>query len=1071
MKYFSIHNVSSLRATVLFIFLILRISQYSSGEAFPDMVAVGPNVVIPEALGFRTFVPPVDASLSISSEAPIIAEWTRSSEPGDTMVLTGEMLTSFSSAKEQGRDTRFVLYGEGVPVQDAAVRRLNGRQCAITLPESLPPDDMYLLWPANSSGFGAPVAINKTEAWWVGLDEVSPGESFSVYGRNLSLGGKSTHLYIENYGWIRSISQNPYKADFICPDLSVGSHVIYAHNGHGDKYGWSTQKILKVVPHLQWSDDISTWVNVKDFGAKGDGVADDASAISSAYETIKNGDLKTLYFPAGTYLLGAEFLMNGSGSVRIKGENMDVTTIKPSRLLHPYKMLNIRSDHTRVEDISIESGGFGLLHHEPLFNVERCSDIRFTRMRLVQTNATSQVEDHFQALYADHLYFKDCEFFTARSVYFSFSEDIIIDRCQWFGVHDCNNMLGMETTRAAVFDCSSRMMDNSDPSNGNGWAKGRWIAGGVRGWNNFYVGTSKTTNMAPRIATPFMESVPIRQSEDVLYYDDENDAMDVWRRTLYFSSLPRPNVEVGSVKVQLINPVSGKNRSYDVVSYDQTSNTVVFDYFNWEAPYVPKNLPFMCSVVDNVDQNSSEQILFEGGNTSFRGVVTAGTANSVSIQNYSQNHESTDYGYVTIVDGRGVGQQRAILSNNENTIYVKEEWRVVPDTSSRVVVGRFCDRFVVYNNDLDGVDRDAYSASVGFQITGGGHSIVVDQNRFSETRTGIANYAESQEYWNDENTVNPVFFGTYQNNTLRSNKDGVLSVFGIRPTSGDNYPKDLALLGNVFRRNSFSNVKDTAFLIRAQVNDHVGLQVLADSDFTSVKDGIIETENSSGLICVGNTFIGTGTGIGYAFPNDSTPLLRNNTWQSFGQTFSGNVPGGILEIPYRYIRMSSDGANIILENSGTSSLSWNASQNSSWLLMENPTGSVADERGVATLSIALKSGAAVPQEGVEAIVTITSGDQSRQITVVYDSASGESTGSQQRYELTGFGNATFRVEIQDGPTERIEYYSIPQNSEEVVIEDWMVGEWSRVRIQINEGDSWRTIHEEWMGQSLRDLTQ
>jgi hypothetical protein len=44
-------------------------------------------------------------------------------------------------------------------------------------------------------------------------------------------------------------------------------------------------------------------VNVKDFGAAGDGVADDTAAIVSAAATLQ--DNQTLYFPSGVYLVSA----------------------------------------------------------------------------------------------------------------------------------------------------------------------------------------------------------------------------------------------------------------------------------------------------------------------------------------------------------------------------------------------------------------------------------------------------------------------------------------------------------------------------------------------------------------------------------------------------------------------------------------------------------------------------------------------------------------------------------------------------------------------------------------------
>lgn len=65
-------------------------------------------------------------------------------------------------------------------------------------------------------------------------------------------------------------------------------------------------------------------INVKDFGAKGDGLTDDTTAIKKA---INAGADKTVYFPSGTYLINSVLLVkNGQ---KIVGEG-HATVIKPS---------------------------------------------------------------------------------------------------------------------------------------------------------------------------------------------------------------------------------------------------------------------------------------------------------------------------------------------------------------------------------------------------------------------------------------------------------------------------------------------------------------------------------------------------------------------------------------------------------------------------------------------------------------------------------------------------------------------------------------------------------------------
>jgi len=69
---------------------------------------------------------------------------------------------------------------------------------------------------------------------------------------------------------------------------------------------------------------MSDWVNVRDFGAKGDGLSDDTAALQKCFDTLENG--MTIYFPAGTYnvssmltlhhkekrLLGVNFIGEGA---------------------------------------------------------------------------------------------------------------------------------------------------------------------------------------------------------------------------------------------------------------------------------------------------------------------------------------------------------------------------------------------------------------------------------------------------------------------------------------------------------------------------------------------------------------------------------------------------------------------------------------------------------------------------------------------------------------------------------------------------------------------------------------
>ena len=68
-------------------------------------------------------------------------------------------------------------------------------------------------------------------------------------------------------------------------------------------------------------------VSVKDFGAVGDGTTDDTAALQSA-ATYAVANYKSLFFPAGVYLIRNRIAFTGAGNISIFGEGYANTQIK-----------------------------------------------------------------------------------------------------------------------------------------------------------------------------------------------------------------------------------------------------------------------------------------------------------------------------------------------------------------------------------------------------------------------------------------------------------------------------------------------------------------------------------------------------------------------------------------------------------------------------------------------------------------------------------------------------------------------------------------------------------------------
>lgn len=116
-------------------------------------------------------------------------------------------------------------------------------------------------------------------------------------------------------------------------------------------------------------DKLGDVVSVKDFGAKGDGVADDTDAIQAALDT---GD--SVYFPAGTYVVSSTLSTTTTGSrgQQLIGAGRDNTIISGNHTTGA--VIRLKGVYQGISDLSIRSidarssatntSGYGL-HIEP----------------------------------------------------------------------------------------------------------------------------------------------------------------------------------------------------------------------------------------------------------------------------------------------------------------------------------------------------------------------------------------------------------------------------------------------------------------------------------------------------------------------------------------------------------------------------------------------------------------------------------------------------------------------------------------------------------------------------------
>ena len=110
--------------------------------------------------------------------------------------------------------------------------------------------------------------------------------------------------------------------------LHVGALVKFTTSQLNSSSGVDAEQVSYIPPFV---NSVSTnveaklaqTVSVKDFGAVGDGVTNDTTAILNAIDSDRD-----VYFPAGTYLITAPCVFSNKTNIRIKGAGRDSTIIK-----------------------------------------------------------------------------------------------------------------------------------------------------------------------------------------------------------------------------------------------------------------------------------------------------------------------------------------------------------------------------------------------------------------------------------------------------------------------------------------------------------------------------------------------------------------------------------------------------------------------------------------------------------------------------------------------------------------------------------------------------------------------
>lgn len=277
---------------------------------------------------FSTFAEETD-SLGIIKNT-----WT--AKPGDAIGIYGANFGDDATQVQVLLLPMSGYHGEQKPAADMyslEILNLSDGVIQAGIPTNIPKDD-YVGFVKKGQKFSKPFFINTPEVDWVADKEICESQTVRAFGRNflnpktddasnvkVFLCDTSDETVLE--AAVKNVTS--YTIDFVVPEgvITGKDYIIKVSNG-ACEYGVGTldnQESVKCLAkgeefdfvknnygiELGWASELNlkNALNVKDFGAKGDGKTDDVNAVLSALSKLESDGGGILYFPQGEYNLEA----------------------------------------------------------------------------------------------------------------------------------------------------------------------------------------------------------------------------------------------------------------------------------------------------------------------------------------------------------------------------------------------------------------------------------------------------------------------------------------------------------------------------------------------------------------------------------------------------------------------------------------------------------------------------------------------------------------------------------------------------------------------------------------------
>lgn len=284
----------------------------------------------------------VAGGISLQS-APVVFWSPDSVEPGNTVLFYGGRLAdveriSVGQIPDGPPQYPGAEIDGAVAMKNVAPVQPSENSVKFQVPEQISPG-IFEVTVQSAEGTSKPVLLNRPDIWFLqpvqlqpGLDEnqAPPGALVQIIGKNFllphDLGTARAVLRAADGSWIDLAVTNAERFSLrahLPSNLAEGRYELWIHNGFGGASGWGGPLAVEIKKPDAWPDKV---FNVKEFGGKGDGVANDTAALRAALEAAKQNRGGIVFLPWGTYRLTNYFVIPERTVLR--GAGRDATVLQ-----------------------------------------------------------------------------------------------------------------------------------------------------------------------------------------------------------------------------------------------------------------------------------------------------------------------------------------------------------------------------------------------------------------------------------------------------------------------------------------------------------------------------------------------------------------------------------------------------------------------------------------------------------------------------------------------------------------------------------------------------------------------